>query len=60
MGVAEALGADIVGDQYKDVVAFNLLVLVLFEYKKYTMQKEKNCCMDYFYRHYRGIVLWYK
>lgn len=29
LGVAEALGADIVGDQYKDVVAFSLLVLVL-------------------------------
>lgn len=29
LGVAEALGADIVGDQYKDVVAFTLLVLVL-------------------------------
>jgi branched-chain amino acid transport system permease protein len=29
LGVAEAFGADIVGDQYKDVVAFSLLVLVL-------------------------------
>ena len=29
LGVAEALGADLVGDQYKDVVAFTLLVLVL-------------------------------
>ena len=29
LGVAETFGADIVGDQYKDVVAFSLLVLVL-------------------------------
>ena len=29
LGVAEAIGADIFGDQYKDVVAFSLLVLVL-------------------------------
>ena len=29
LGVAEALGADIMGDQYKDVVAFSLLVLAL-------------------------------
>ena len=29
LGVAEALGADVFGDQYKDVVAFGLLVLVL-------------------------------
>ncbi|MDF0731232.1 high-affinity branched-chain amino acid ABC transporter permease LivH [Pseudomonas entomophila] len=29
LGVAEAFGADIFGDQYKDVVAFGLLVLVL-------------------------------
>ncbi|MDO5652702.1 MAG: branched-chain amino acid ABC transporter permease LivH, partial [Brachymonas sp.] len=29
LGVAEALGADLVGDQYKDVVAFSLLILVL-------------------------------
>ena len=29
LGVAEAYGADIFGDQYKDVVAFGLLVLVL-------------------------------
>ncbi|GGK08419.1 high-affinity branched-chain amino acid ABC transporter permease LivH [Pseudomonas matsuisoli] len=29
LGVAEAFGADIVGDQYKDVVAFGLLILVL-------------------------------
>ncbi|MBF7729320.1 high-affinity branched-chain amino acid ABC transporter permease LivH [Pseudomonas sp. N040] len=29
LGVAEAFGADIFGDQYKDVVAFTLLVLVL-------------------------------
>lgn len=29
LGVAEAFGADIFGDQYKDVVAFSLLVLVL-------------------------------
>ncbi|MEB0005728.1 high-affinity branched-chain amino acid ABC transporter permease LivH [Pseudomonas sp. MH9.2] len=29
LGVAEAFGADIFGDQYKDVVAFALLVLVL-------------------------------
>ncbi|KAF1052920.1 MAG: High-affinity branched-chain amino acid transport system permease protein LivH [Stenotrophomonas maltophilia] len=29
LGVAEAFGADIVGDQYKDVVSFSLLVLVL-------------------------------
>ncbi|MDO5087026.1 MAG: high-affinity branched-chain amino acid ABC transporter permease LivH [Comamonadaceae bacterium] len=29
LGVAEAFGADLVGDQYKDVVAFSLLVLVL-------------------------------
>jgi len=29
LGVAEAFGADLFGDQYKDVVAFTLLVLVL-------------------------------
>jgi branched-chain amino acid transport system permease protein len=29
LGVAEAFGADIFGDQYKDVVAFGLLVLIL-------------------------------
>ena len=29
LGVAEAFGSDIFGDQYKDVVAFSLLVLVL-------------------------------
>jgi len=29
LGVAEALGADLFGDQYKDVVAFSLLILVL-------------------------------
>ena len=29
LGIAEAFGADLVGDQYKDVVAFGLLVLVL-------------------------------
>ncbi len=29
LGVAEAFGADLFGDQYKDVVAFALLVLVL-------------------------------
>ncbi|GGU67471.1 branched-chain amino acid ABC transporter permease [Pseudomonas laurentiana] len=29
LGVAEAFGADIFGDQYKDVVAFGLLVMVL-------------------------------
>ena len=29
LGVAEAFGADIFGDQYKDVVSFSLLVLVL-------------------------------
>ncbi|MCY1422037.1 High-affinity branched-chain amino acid transport system permease protein LivH [compost metagenome] len=29
LGVAEAFGADVFGDQYKDVVAFSLLVLVL-------------------------------
>ena len=29
LGIAEAFGADIFGDQYKDVVAFALLVLVL-------------------------------
>ncbi|MDH4553680.1 high-affinity branched-chain amino acid ABC transporter permease LivH [Pseudomonas sp. BN417] len=29
LGVAEAIGADVFGDQYKDVVAFSLLVLVL-------------------------------
>lgn len=29
LGVAEAFGADIFGDQYKDVVAFALLILVL-------------------------------
>lgn len=29
LGVAEAFGADVFGDQYKDVVAFALLVLVL-------------------------------
>ncbi|WP_263262900.1 high-affinity branched-chain amino acid ABC transporter permease LivH [Pseudomonas sp. RIT-PI-S] len=29
LGVAEAFGGDIFGDQYKDVVAFGLLVLVL-------------------------------
>ncbi|OYT96046.1 MAG: branched-chain amino acid ABC transporter permease LivH [Pseudomonas sp. PGPPP3] len=29
LGVAEAFGADVFGDQYKDVVAFGLLVLVL-------------------------------
>ena len=29
LGVAEAFGAEIFGDQYKDVVAFSLLVLVL-------------------------------
>ena len=29
LGIAEAFGADIFGDQYKDVVAFTLLVLVL-------------------------------
>lgn len=29
LGIAEAFGADIFGDQYKDVVAFGLLVLVL-------------------------------
>ncbi len=29
LGVAEAFGADVFGDQYKDVVAFTLLVLVL-------------------------------
>lgn len=29
LGVAEAFGANIFGDQYKDVVAFSLLVLVL-------------------------------
>jgi branched-chain amino acid transport system permease protein len=29
LGVVEAIGADIFGDQYKDVVAFGLLVLVL-------------------------------
>ncbi len=29
LGVAEAFGADFFGDQYKDVVAFSLLVLVL-------------------------------
>ena len=29
LGVAEAFGADIFGDQYKDVVAFSLLILVL-------------------------------
>src|SRR3546814_7491496 len=29
LGVAAAFGADIFGDQYKDVVAFSLLVLVL-------------------------------
>ncbi|MCU1716444.1 high-affinity branched-chain amino acid ABC transporter permease LivH [Pseudomonas sp. 5P_3.1_Bac2] len=29
LGLAEAFGADIFGDQYKDVVAFSLLVLVL-------------------------------
>ncbi|WP_043203908.1 high-affinity branched-chain amino acid ABC transporter permease LivH [Pseudomonas putida] len=29
LGVSEAFGADIFGDQYKDVVAFGLLVLVL-------------------------------
>ena len=29
LGVAEAFGADLFGDQYKDVVAFSLLVLVL-------------------------------
>ena len=29
LGIAEAFGADIFGDQYKDVVAFGLLILVL-------------------------------
>ena len=29
LGVAEAFGADLFGDQYKDVVAFTLLILVL-------------------------------
>ena len=29
LGVTEAFGADVFGDQYKDVVAFSLLVLVL-------------------------------
>lgn len=29
LGVAETFGAELVGDQYKDVVAFSLLVLVL-------------------------------
>ena len=29
LGVAEAFGADIFGDQYKDVVAFSLLIIVL-------------------------------
>lgn len=29
LGVAEAFGGDILGDQYKDVVAFSLLVLIL-------------------------------
>ncbi|SDR96222.1 high-affinity branched-chain amino acid ABC transporter permease LivH [Pseudomonas fuscovaginae UPB0736] len=29
LGVSEAFGADVFGDQYKDVVAFGLLVLVL-------------------------------
>ncbi|HLV18623.1 MAG TPA: high-affinity branched-chain amino acid ABC transporter permease LivH [Pseudomonas sp.] len=29
LGVAEAFGADLFGDQYKDVVAFSLLILVL-------------------------------
>jgi branched-chain amino acid transport system permease protein len=29
LGLAEAFGADVFGDQYKDVVAFSLLVLVL-------------------------------
>ncbi|MBX9754597.1 MAG: branched-chain amino acid ABC transporter permease LivH, partial [Pseudomonadaceae bacterium] len=29
LGIAEAFGADIFGDQYKDVVAFALLILVL-------------------------------
>lgn len=29
LGVSETFGADLVGDQYKDVVAFSLLVLVL-------------------------------
>ncbi|RJG14076.1 high-affinity branched-chain amino acid ABC transporter permease LivH [Pseudomonas cavernicola] len=29
LGVAEAFGADLFGDQYKDIVAFGLLVLVL-------------------------------
>ena len=29
LGVAEAFGADVFGDQYKDVVAFSLLVFVL-------------------------------
>lgn len=29
LGVAEAFGADVFGDQYKDVVAFGLLILVL-------------------------------
>ncbi|CAD5107777.1 high-affinity branched-chain amino acid ABC transporter permease LivH [Zestomonas carbonaria] len=29
LGVAEAFGADVFGDQYKDVVAFTLLVLLL-------------------------------
>jgi branched-chain amino acid transport system permease protein len=29
LGLAEAFGADIFGDQYKDVVAFTLLILVL-------------------------------
>ncbi|MBU1329218.1 branched-chain amino acid transport system permease protein [Pseudomonas cuatrocienegasensis] len=29
LGLAEAFGADIFGDQYKDVVAFSLLILVL-------------------------------
>jgi branched-chain amino acid transport system permease protein len=29
LGVAEAFGADVFGDQYKDVVSFGLLVLVL-------------------------------
>ncbi|MBB3102298.1 high-affinity branched-chain amino acid ABC transporter permease LivH [Azomonas macrocytogenes] len=29
LGIAEAFGADLFGDQYKDVVAFSLLILVL-------------------------------
>jgi len=29
LGIAEAFGADVFGDQYKDVVAFGLLILVL-------------------------------